>query len=85
MANIITVWKDIIFAHIPESDRDKPLTAKALDNPKHPATVLILYLYTLDNFLFVELNKGSKEGDTAKIDTLGAYATAFGYILANAA
>ena len=39
----------------------------------------------IDNFLFVELNKGSKEGDTAKIDTLGPYAKAFGAIIAGAA
>lgn len=46
---------------------------------------MLTYLYTFDNFLFVELNKGSKEGDTAKIDTLGPYALAFGRIIAYAA
>ena len=35
--------------------------------------------------MFVELNKGSKEGDAAKIDTLGPYAMAFGYIISDAA
>ena len=35
--------------------------------------------------MFVELNKGSKEGDAGKIDTLGPYATAFGFIINAAA
>ena len=35
--------------------------------------------------MFVELNKGSKEGDTSKIDTLGPYAKAFGVIINMAA
>ena len=60
--------------------------------------ILLTYLYTLgkqshfdsnffftDNFLFVELNKGSKEGDAGKIDTLGPYARAFGRIIYRAA
>lgn len=47
-------------------------------------TILILYLYTLDNFLFLELNKGSREGDQSKIETLGPYAAVFGSIIRSA-
>ena len=47
--------------------------------------ILILTFFFTDNFLFVELNKGSKEGDTSKIDTLGPYAMAFGVIIVGAA
>ena len=46
---------------------------------------LALYLYSLDNFLFVELNKGSREGDMSKIDTLGPYAAVLGEIIYNTA
>ena len=53
--------------------------------PNHPMTQLYLYLYTLDTWLFQELNKGSREGDTTKIDTLGPYAFALMKIIKNAA
>ena len=43
------------------------------------------YLYTLDDPLYAELNKGSREGDQSKIDTLGPFAAAFGRIIGGAA
>ena len=50
---------------------NKQLTYDKLYEPKSPIVELSLYLYSLDHFLFVELNKASREGDMAKIDTLG--------------
>ena len=45
----------------------------------------MLTLYTQDGWLFKELNSGSKEGDQAKVDTLGPFAYAFGQIIIDAA
>lgn len=77
--NIQKVWENV-FAEIPLEERDQPLTVEILCNPEHPIVLMLLYLYTLDNFLFIELNKGSREGDMGKIDTLGPYAAALGRI-----
>ena len=46
---------------------------------------MILYLYTIDSWLFSQLNSGSKEGDKAKMETLGPYAYVFGMIINGAA
>ena len=83
--NIIEVWHKYLFDHIPDKDRDIPLTEEILKDPTHPVPSLLTYLYTLDLFLFQELNKGSKEGDMAKVDTLGPYAAAFGEVITYAA
>jgi|ERR1711971_631336 len=46
---------------------------------------MILYLYTIDSWLVFELNSGSREGDQAKVNTLGPYARAFGKVTSFAA
>jgi len=66
---------------ITDTDLDTPLTDDILANPNHPATQMCLYLYTISGWLFAELNKGSREGDQAKVDTLGPFAKTFGYII----
>ena len=52
-----------------------------LDNPNHPVTELLLYLQTLDHWLSRELNSGLRDFDQAKIDNLGPFAYAFGWII----
>jgi hypothetical protein len=42
-------------------------------------------LHLVDSWLFSQLNTGSKEGDQAKMETLGPYAKAFGTIISHAA
>jgi len=68
-----------------EIDHNTPLTGLILDSPTHPVSQMLLYLYSLDSWLFSQLNSGSREGDQAKVDTLGPYAYAFGYVIAGAA
>ena len=67
------------------SDFDKELHFTILENANHPVVDLCLYLYTCDEWLFKEINTGSREGDQSKVDTLGPYAQAFGMILSKAA
>ena len=52
----------------------EPLTYDILWTPTHPVVELFLYLYTIDSWLFSEINSGSKEGDQTKVDALGPYA-----------
>ena len=47
-------------------------------------TQLLLYLYTIDSWLAFEINSGSREGDSSKVDTLGPFAYAFGAIIDSA-
>jgi hypothetical protein len=66
------------------SDGDKPLERSELGNPDHPVTNLLLYLQTIESFLYIYLNNSfSISGD--EIDTLGPYASAFGVIMSRTA
>ena len=51
------------------------------EKPYSEMVETLLYAYTLDSWLFKQLNLGSKEGDQAKVDTLGPYALVFGNVI----
>ena len=48
-------------------DLEKPLTPKILSNPHHKITKHILYLYTMESFIYADLNKACREKDETKI------------------
>ena len=71
-------------------DRDKPL--ESLDDkfkpakggiydPTSPVVALILYVYQMENYCYVELNRAARFKDTSKVQTLGPYAFALGVII----
>ena len=62
-------------------DLDKPLTPKILSDPKHPITRHILYIYTMDSFVYGELNRATRDKDVSKIKYYGAYAAALSFII----
>ena len=55
-------------------DLDKPLTQKMLSNPDHKVTKHILYLYSMESFIYADMNKASREKDKTKIKHYGAFA-----------
>ena len=61
------------------NDLDKPLTTKILSNPEHKITKHILYIYSMESFIYGEMNQASREKDKSKIQYYGAYAAALGY------
>ena len=55
--NICKTWNTILeVPNVP--NREEKLTYEILGDPNHPVVQLILYLYTLDCFLYPSLNKG---------------------------
>ena len=60
---------------------DKPLTTTILSNPDHNITKHILYLYSMESFIYGELNQASREKDETKIKYYGAFAAALSYII----
>ena len=65
-------------------DLDKPLTSKILCNPEHKITKHILYLYSMESFIYGVLNRASREKDKSQIQYYGAYAAALSFIIYNA-
>lgn len=67
---------------LPElGDLDKPLTPKILSNPTHKITKHILYIYSMESFIYADLNRASREKDKSKIKYYGAFAAALSYII----
>lgn len=62
-------------------DMNKPLNPKILSNPNHKITRHILYLYTMESFIYSDINKTSREKDASKIQLYGPYAAALSYII----
>ena len=67
-----------------DEDLDKPLTPKVLSNPEHKAVIHIMYIYSMESFIYAELNRVCREKDTSKIKFYGAFAAALSYIIYSA-
>jgi hypothetical protein len=82
--NICQTWEHMLnTADVP--DRDQPLTKEILVDPKHPVTKLLLYVYTIECYVYRTLNQASREADKTKVHTLGPYAQALYVIVTYAA
>ena len=55
-----------------------------LDNLDHKVTEGLLYLHTMETFIYKELKNASRNQDDARIESLGPYAMCLSYILGNA-
>lgn len=76
----IEIWKHI-FSIPKNNNMYEPLTPKILSDPNNELVQTILYVYSMQSFVFKELNKASREKDTSKIEFYGAYASALGFIV----
>ena len=46
---------------------NKPLTPKILSNPKHKITKHLLYLYSMESFIYSDMNEACRKKDKSKI------------------
>ena len=67
-----------------DQDLDKPLTPKVLSNPEHRAVRHIMYIYSMESFIYTELNRVCREKDKSKIKYYGAFAATLSYIIYSA-
>ena len=51
------------------------------DDPEHSDVKAIMFMYSLDCFLFGRLNKISRDKDSSAIETLGPFAVALTKII----
>jgi hypothetical protein len=56
---------------------------KILDNRNNKITKFLLYLHTMDTFIYRDLKNVSRFKDANKIKSLGPYAMCLSYILGN--
>lgn len=62
-------------------DLNKPLTAKILSNPSHPITKHLLYIYSMESFIYADLNQASRAKNKSKLKFYGAFAASLSYII----
>ena len=74
-------WKKLFKLADLDEDLDKPLTTKVLSNPEHKAVKHIMYIYSMESFIYAELNRVCREKDRSKIKFYGAFAAALSYII----
>ena len=79
-------WKTLLTAYQAtfKFDMNKPLTNEILADPKNPITQNLLFMYTMETWLYRDLNAAGRTKDQSKIMTLGPYANALSWILADA-
>jgi hypothetical protein len=50
-------------------------------DPEHPHVKAILFIYSMESFLFKRLNEASRSKDPHSLKTLGPYATALTMVI----
>ena len=60
---------------------DRPLTRKLLSNPESKFVKLILYIYSMESFVFSEVNQAMREKDVEKLEMYGPFATTLCFII----
>ena len=74
------MWKKI-FEMIKDVDLKKPLTPSILANPSHSFVKTLMYIYSMECFLFHEMNQASRVKDYEKIQFYGPFAAALSFII----
>ena len=62
-------------------DFDKPLTPKILRDPNHTVVKHLIYIYSMESFIYRDLNRVCREKDKSMIKFYGAYAAALSFII----
>ena len=74
------MWKKI-FKMVKMIDLKKPLSPAILSNPNHDFVKTLIYIYSMQCFIFGEMNKASRSKDADKIKFYGPIASALSFIV----
>ena len=81
MEDLADMWKKIFSFSKSVKDSDKPLTPDILANPENDIVKRLIYIYSMESFIFSEMNRASRLKDGSKIKFYGAFASALGFII----
>ena len=76
-------WKAIFQIGTQGFDLNQPLTGEILKDPDHPVTQTLIYIHSMETFIYGDMKKASLNKDITKVKTLGPYASVIGEILIN--
>lgn len=77
-------WEYLFKINCLNKNLDKPLTQKILSDSGHPITRHLIYMYSMESFIYKHLNRACRDKDKKQIQYYGAYAAALSYILHHA-
>ena len=60
---------------------NQPINPEKLHDPDHPVTQIMVYIHSMETFIYKDLKKASLNKDITKVKTLGPYAYVLGEIL----
>ena len=75
------IWKRIFSLAKNGPAFDKPLDPAILADASNPFVKTMIYIYSMQTFVFSEMNKASRMKDESKIKFYGAFASALGFIV----
>ena len=78
--NYVDLWRKI-FQMADDVEVDKPLTRKMLSNPESKIVKLILYIYSMESFVFSEVNRAMRERNIDKLEMFGPFVTTLCFII----
>jgi hypothetical protein len=76
----IALWKKI-FEMVEDMDLGKPLTPELLSNMDHKFVKTLIYIYSMQSFIFGEMNKASRTKNVEQIKFYGPLASALSFII----
>lgn len=68
-----------------ESTLDTPIDKAILTDPTNPLVQLILYIYSMETFIFPGIMRASRQGDKSKVNNLGPYTLVLSEIIQHTA
>ena len=77
---IVEMWTKI-FLMVKDVDFKKPMTPKILSDPNHSFVKMLVYVYTMETFIFREMNKASRTKDFEKLKFYGPFASALSFVI----
>ena len=75
------IWKRIFSLADKDIDFDKPLSPKILSDTSNSFVKTLIYIYSMQSFVFSEMNLASRMKDQSKIKFYGAFASALGFVV----
>ena len=57
---------------------NKRLDHKILGDPDHPVSKTLIYIHSMETFIYEDLKKACLNQDCSRVETLGPYAWAIG-------
>ena len=80
--NMLTdMWKKIFSIAKLVDNFEKPLTPKILSNPNNYFVQILIYIYSMESFVYSEMNRTSRMKVEENIKYYGAFASALGFAI----